>query len=161
MTHLGPWTSNVLWLIQAYKLVLREVRPGCWLLAQSRNADGIPDLDQQVGDYREHIVAELHRRVVALEPNRAAQWDLDPWRHAENGMLRMLAAGTKLEQWRAERRTPQVRWVPTVAIVDGKTGEPLAPPSWMLPELLWLLRDRDDFKAAYVSIPQTSGLRLA
>jgi hypothetical protein len=90
---------------------------------------------------------------LLVEYHRPGTRDLNPWRHAEEGWLRMTWARQKLEQWTAEGRNPAVRWEP-IAIVDGSTGETLAPPSWALPELLYLLREHEPMRAAVPIAPE-------
>lgn len=60
---------------------------------------------------------------------------------------RMQWARQKVEQWQAEGRRPAVRWVPSIAVVDGRTLEPLKAPAWARMELLWLLRREESFSA--------------
>ena len=147
--------SHAEFYIQQYGLVLREQAPGTFRIEQAAGRWKDPDLENIIREHRQAICEALQRRVVPFECSRrpAGVKELDPWRHAENGIMRMIHARTKLDQWHAEGHTPRVRWQPSVAIVDAKTGKALAPASWMLMELLWLLRDHEPAPACSTPNP--------
>lgn len=128
-------SSDVAFLIMNYRLSLVRGR------LHSFGSTITEPMETMLRSHREAIVEALQARVVSMVVADRPGHDLDPWRHAVPGLERMLVARTKLEQWTAEGRAPAVRWEPSVAIVDGETGAPLLPPSWMLPELLWLLKE--------------------
>lgn len=142
-------SSEVAFLITNYRLSLIRGR------LHSFGSTITEPLETMLRSHREAIVEALQARVVPMVVADRPGHDLDPWRHAVPGLERMLVARAKLEQWTAEGRNPAVRWEPSVAIVDGETGAPLLPPSWMLPELLWLLKE--DLRADLPVLLQSTG----
>lgn len=134
------------WSIRAYGLILVPVGGG-YRIGQSAHARlrlTTMALDDEIRSYRDEVAALLQARVQTMVTGTCVPTpaDLDPWRHAEEGQARMAVAESKIMQWEAEGCVPRVRWEPSVAIVDARTGQPLEVKSWMLPEALYLLRER-------------------
>lgn len=128
-------------LIRLHKLVLKPVANG-YCIAQSEKAFRDPGLESKIAEHREAITEELLRRVIPLQPLRISTVeDIDPWRHASAGLDRMSHAAALLKRWKADGYRPRVSWGPPIQIVDETDSEVLHVPSYLLIEVLWLLKD--------------------
>lgn len=110
----------------------------------SRHRSLRPREVEELVPYREAIIAELKARVVPLESRqKAPRIDSDPWRHARPGLERMEGAEAILGCWRREGIDPQVSWGPPIRVIHAPTGQTLEVPSYIRPEVLYLLRAPD------------------
>lgn len=79
--------------------------------------------------------------IERLDPSQAAPMrDLDPTRHYRPGVKRMAQAMDLIEAWRLAGYEPRVCWVRPIRINDTFRAKSLPVPSYLLPEVLFLLR---------------------
>lgn len=120
-------------LVARYRIELRDGQLGSV-------EDLTPEAVEEIRPHREAIMEFLTPPLVALQPApQAPVEDADPWRHATPGVERMEDAQTVLRRWKRNGLSPEVSWGPPIQVMDPPTGKTLKVPSYILPEILFLL----------------------